>query len=322
MMFQEPSPYNGTTGNMQQIFAFTYCQANACTGMPDGADTYMYAYGHNGNRNNVILARVLKTAAYFMDPAQWSYYTASNYSPSNTGNGTSWSSTLANAALLWNSGDPANSGTVPLINYGNVWSGVSYICSGAACSLVFTAVPSGAFYSLVTAPHPWGPFTATKVNSLSGSDASVRLDYFHLLAPTTFPVADGTAYHVKVLGTWDTYLWGNHIPITSLTIGANPIASSGEPFSTGWTGSVNGTIYGATGCWAAINGTVHIISYVRAESVRRSGEYGGMHGQCEWLPLLHRRFTERIPVLADFRSDLGIGGSGYHIEWLLQYQIH
>jgi hypothetical protein len=260
MMWQEPTPYNGTSGIMQNVVFFNYCQDNSCTGMPDSADTYLYGFSSNGGRTSQYLFRVQKDPDHWFDPAQYKWYTQSGYTYTNTGNGSAgnWTATQASATQMWGQTDPSNTGTVPLMNWGPIGYGqVAYLCSGVACSLVNTTpnAPLGG-YALPNSQHPWGPWFASG-GYAQGSGRTAK-GYFHLVPWSAFQVVDGSPFHLKVLGTWDEAVWGASLSITAITAANPAVVTVNTTFDGTWGGTVNGNVASATGCWAAINGNRNV----------------------------------------------------------------
>ena len=254
------TPYDGTTGLMQAVKFFQYCggaDLSSCTGMPNGADSTVYAFGHNGNRQNGFLAKTTaKTISAIMDPAQWQFYTQANYSPTNTGNGTSWTAAgvQTGAIPLWAQSVGGPVGTNPTyynaIQYNTTWGSPMLLCAGTPCSYVFPNSASGA---LITAPAPWGPFDS-RGNDGSASP-SANYAFFHLM-PFTAATINSTPYSVGVVGTWSNYSWGPASQTvsaaiagatTTITVPTLPYAPNGQ--------TVGATVAGFTGCWSGLNGS-------------------------------------------------------------------
>ena len=255
IMWKDPYPYDGSTGIMQQLWFITWCQDNACTGMPYGADSYLYGYGSNGNRTTIYLFRVAKNIASILDPSQYQWYSVANYSPTNTGNGASgnWTSTQASATNLWSTVSlgswPAVDHNSPLTNWGKLDSAPAYLCSSTACSLTFlTTYNNFASNFVVTSPAPWGPFSAT---TSVGSRPNGQAYNFWALLPWT---ASASGSNVSVITDYSDYMWGTQFSITASTISTQPILTVANTFPTPWTGTVSIAIFNATGCWAALNG--------------------------------------------------------------------
>src|SRR5205085_9908698 len=115
----------------------------SCTGMPHNADNYLDAFGQNGRWTRVILSRVPKDIVKIMDPAQWTYYNHPNYAPSNVGDGTEWTSTLASAVDLF-SGTATSHVPRNIINLGfteqmGEFLTPIYLCANGGCAYVSAA---------------------------------------------------------------------------------------------------------------------------------------------------------------------------------------
>jgi len=244
------------TGIMQDIKFFSYCGGGdlaSCTGMPDGADTHAYAISYEKSRTAAYLSRVSKNINSILDPTQTQWYAQSNYSPTNPGNGTTWTTlgSQSGAITLWS----LTTGTGPryynVPNYGLVWGGLNYLCAGLACSYVW--VPAG-LTSTISIQHPWGPFYSNG----SGNTGSA---FFNLL-PWTAQTVNTTPYSLNIASIWNNYGGVTFYPglttagnvITEVTKGNPTILTSTSNWGT-FSGTWRLTVTGETAnCWSAING--------------------------------------------------------------------
>jgi hypothetical protein len=290
MMWQEPTPYNGTTGLMQEVAFFQYCggaDLASCTGMPDEADTYIYAYGHNGNRSTVHLARVAKSIQSILDPKQWQWYEQPGYSPTNVGDGTAWTATgvQAGATVMWASNNVNGSGTGPFywnaIYYNSPASGgysgnISYLCGKSTCSYIFPWPQSS---SIISMPAPWGPFQS----SFNGATTN-NYGFAHTL-PWTAATIDDNPFHVRLMYSWNNYYWAQANPVTGITKGNPTIITATFPPS--WTSAnpMHVAIAGETASGWPLNG-----SYIATPTssttftipVNSSGWSGSSAGSITW----------------------------------------
>jgi hypothetical protein len=227
---------------MQRIYFFNHCQDEACTGMPNGADNYLYGYGFNGKSQTADLFRVAKNITSIMNPSQHQWYSQTNYCPSNVGDGTSWTplGSQTGASVMWGYQDPIYSASIASypINFGVLFGRPSYLCANNSCSYVMS--PYGGSAGLATAPAPWGPFSLSYIP---------QHDFWHLL-PWTAKTIDSNPYHTQVISTWDQYTWGQS-QIVAAVSNSNPATITVPTLSTAPSGQVIAlTVTGATGCWA------------------------------------------------------------------------
>jgi hypothetical protein len=213
IMWKDVAPFNGSSNRMGILAFFDYCQDNSCTGMPDNADNYLYAFGANGLHSLNILARVPKDIVKIMDPAQWSYYNHAGYAPSNVGDGTDWTATLSSAVDVFGGVGTTqahvglNNGIV--VNLGEFINPI-YVCANGGCAYVaanttFHATPTatnGNQLVPMAFPHPWGPYRITPGlmdNEVNG--------FWHFLRWTAW-TPDSTPYHSCLATNWDNYTAG------------------------------------------------------------------------------------------------------------------
>lgn len=212
MMWKDQAPFNGTTNRMGRVWWFDYCQANACTGMPDGADNYLYFFSSNGLYARTILGRVLKSGGidFIMDPAHYEWYSQANYRNTNDGVGTgsSWTSTLANAVDIFVASQSAGVGTsVVASGYTQVlgmWGNPVYMCANSRCGYIMTtSIPtlnnSGNQTQTVSFPAPWGPFT---IKSQFKQPANTYQEFPQLIRYSAF-VPDSQPGHFVITGVYD-----------------------------------------------------------------------------------------------------------------------
>ncbi len=265
MMWKEPSPYNGSTGIMQQLHVFDFCQGNDCT-LPFGP--YLYAITSNGNRATAYLVCVSNSIGSVLDPAQYWYYVNSNYTPAsalsisgNCGAGANWTQTQASATPLWVKQPSTGNGSIPFANFGVTWRAPVWLCDGQSkCTFVMTSQLWDNAYAtnsyggqmwVETSPAPWGPWTP--LHSIAAGQGH---DFVNIMRETC--AAQGNdSMHFKCLDLFDAYYWysSNNYTIASITAATNPILTLSATMPGYWTGTTALNISGATGCWAAINGT-------------------------------------------------------------------
>lgn len=203
MMFKDPTPYDATTGYASNVYFFDYCPGNACTGMPDGADSYVYGWGTTGNEAKYYLFRVLKDITKIMDPAEWQWYNYSTYKPWDVGTGVDWTSTAPGVQVLsgrsYSTNLVGNTGAAQ-VNMPGVVLVPTYLCAATGnCSYVasnymktatgdpVTHVPWG----VLSFPHPWGPY---------GQPQGVK-DYYPPSSSGTVSVTNGSPNVTWTAGT-------------------------------------------------------------------------------------------------------------------------
>jgi hypothetical protein len=236
MMWHEPAPYDSSAGFTQQLYFFTFNQGNDGT-LPFG--NYLYAFGSPGNRGPTALMRMANTIGAVLDPAQWTAYSQTNYSPTNVGSGTSWVSNPQTAATaLW--ADSSVSGYVPLIQFGQVRGSPSRICAGSACTLLFQGVWANTTtfgYQLISAPAPWGPYTVTTKQVRAGGNGAPN---FWNLMQWTQKTINTSPFHVQVISLWDntihhpagTLYWQPvELTVASPGMGVTPVGNVPIEFS-------------------------------------------------------------------------------------------
>ena len=238
MMWHEPAPYNYTTGAMQEMYFFTFQQGNDGT-LPFG--NYLYGYGSTGGRRKNVLFRVPNNIGAVLDASQYTWYTQANYSPTNVGDGTTWTSTQTNATILWDA--PSTDSTVPLINPGPPRGTPWRVCAGTACTLMFQGVwgdATGFNPLLVTMPAPWGPFTVTSKQPLSASNVTQKS--FWNVMPWTATTVDSAPFRVRAVSMWDSTghagpgspYWQNYeLTLAAPQLGAALFGNGGARFTMG-----------------------------------------------------------------------------------------
>ena len=253
MMWQEPSPYNGTTGFMQAIKQLHYCQDEACTGMPNNADNNLYFYGCNGRRQQCGLSTVPKTVDAIMNPASYTWYFYTGYTPTNTGNGSTWTATQASATALWgylNSSYLVQKPAYPA-NLGYPTGNANYLCAGSACAYVLSF--QSPYNSTATASAPWGPFNSVPTVYPVGYTGQGQ-GFWHVL-PWTAATIDTAPYHLRIVSSWDTFYWGSAQSVSSaVSSGSTTTLNTAVPAS--WVTSANPmTITVAGSSCGALNST-------------------------------------------------------------------
>lgn len=208
-MWKEPSPYDGTSNSMGRLSFFDYCQANACSGSPHGADTYLYGWGSNGRATKYILFRVPKNINSIMDVTAYQYYVCANYSPTNVcdGAGSTWTSTLASATMIFTGvGAALNGGgqsTNPVPNgytnqYGIVYGNPIYYCANSGCAYIAMTAQvhlanGNVRNNMMAFTAPWGPFTPP-----DREFSNPIFGYFNFLR-YTIVTPDSTPYHARFI---------------------------------------------------------------------------------------------------------------------------
>ena len=272
IMWQEPSPYDGSTNLFGNIYCSNFSAGNTAT--PFGS--YIYCYAYRGDRlGGPLLCRVANSIGSVMDPSQYQCYSQSSYTPTNVGSGTSWTTlgSTSGAIHLFDAYD-TNGGTlnrtVGLQPWGVVYSSPTYVCNSAStCEVAFTSVPTGyASYIpnvmwLMSAPTPWGPFTLANTINDPGGVASKGLP--GLMSWTATAESDGNPFHSRVVFSYDAGWWNPSYGFTIASVttnDANPtltIASS-APFPGTWSGNLGITITGSS-C-AGLNSPSATIAYL------------------------------------------------------------
>ena len=150
------APPNATTGmmwgtagvytnTMARLMFVQYSKDQATTGMPDGADNYVYGVGRIGNGANMIAFCVAKSDLPLLNAANFRYYTGGN---STCGNASSWSATQAAAIEIMPSGSDYRA-------MGNA-GGIVWLPEFRMYVMAANTGNDGIY--LAKAYHPWGPW--------------------------------------------------------------------------------------------------------------------------------------------------------------------
>lgn len=200
MMWIDGAGHDGASQKIGRLEFFVYGRDGATLPNVDNNGTYLYAIAYSGDFKSWYLARVLRANMANLSAADWSYYVCPGYATAVCDGSLSgsWSSLSAATKL---GADYTISGYTPLLGGVMYLSEIGTYVSTGGCN------GCGGSVSILTAPHPWGPWVSSGHMSDNplGLSPPANLNFVSPILATAKTITTGSVVEFTVAANEYTY---------------------------------------------------------------------------------------------------------------------